>query len=234
MARRLPNIDEVRAEWERAKRNQRVLGDASLSGTAPRARRLVRVGGVAVAAVGVGCLLATVLTYRSTRRVSRIVFGGIVCLPIGVVMVVSGRNVLAGIGSPNNAALGAANSEDPGDCFSSECPACGAMARWTGEVAGGDDDPERAAVLRCRCGNTFEETGGDVDAFFDGLLGERIDWIGTGDVERPWSALWHGIVVTLELGDFPAEHLYRVLRGDSVLTEVSDWPPTWIKRYPKD
>ena len=59
-------------------------------------------------------------------------------------------------------------------------------------------------------------------------LKEFIIWAPSGDPEAPYKSRHNGVDLSLRLNDFPAEHLYTLVTGDSVV-HFDDWPKAWTK-----
>lgn len=60
-------------------------------------------------------------------------------------------------------------------------------------------------------------------------LGTPVHWQQTSDVDRPWIARVGSTTWELQLNDFPAEPLYTLRVGDTVVGPVEDWPPCWSR-----
>ena len=59
-------------------------------------------------------------------------------------------------------------------------------------------------------------------------LREFIIWSPSGDPEIPYTTTHNGVALSIRLNDFPAEHLYTLVEGNS-LVHFDDWPKTWTK-----
>lgn len=59
-------------------------------------------------------------------------------------------------------------------------------------------------------------------------LKEIIVWSPSGDPEIPFKAKRDGVVLSVQVNDFPADHLYTLVVGDSSVN-FDEWPKTWTK-----
>lgn len=114
---------------------------------------------------------------------------------------------------------------------SADCPACGAGAIWDGTVGPlSVDEPGPTMGYRCVCGNRFDAVdAAGFDALRRALLEAPLRWrhLPGEQGERRWVTTWDGVEPILELGDFPAESLYRLRLGGVLVARVDDLPPNW-------
>lgn len=60
-------------------------------------------------------------------------------------------------------------------------------------------------------------------------LHTRVEWRPTGDVMELWSSQLGRNRWSLQLNDFPAEHLYTLLINGRTVGRFDDWPAEWLK-----
>jgi len=63
-------------------------------------------------------------------------------------------------------------------------------------------------------------------------LKEFIIWTPSGDPEMPFKTKHNGVALGVRLNDFPAEHLYTLVAGDST-AHFDEWPKMWTKARPR-
>lgn len=206
----------------------------------PAGRAYRRRVGVVVCAAGLVMVLSVVASWRLVGRVPRLLVGLALVLPLlGLVMMVSGHNPLAGH------RRGDSGSSDPLDAtrpdqpwqpadldLRQECPACGATTAWDGTVDPADAPGEGPGVgFTCRCGNRFVATGEPVvRALADALLAAPIHFEdGTDASEHRFRAALGPALLWVAMGDFPAEALYHLKVGEVELRRVDEWPAAWSR-----
>lgn len=61
------------------------------------------------------------------------------------------------------------------------------------------------------------------------FLGQPVAWARTGDAEIPYRAERAGRVLTVLVGDFPAEAMYTLLVDGAAVADFDDWPTGWVR-----
>ena len=56
-----------------------------------------------------------------------------------------------------------------------------------------------------------------------------VAWTKTGDVHHPYEAQLDGHHWLVQLGDFPAEPLYRLLVDGEAIGSFDTWPDSWTR-----
>jgi hypothetical protein len=58
-------------------------------------------------------------------------------------------------------------------------------------------------------------------------LGQAVTWLGTGDLDMPWTAEVAGARWQVRLNDFPDEIMYSLIVDGVAAGDFHDWPETW-------
>jgi hypothetical protein len=61
------------------------------------------------------------------------------------------------------------------------------------------------------------------------LIARPLVFAHTGDGERPFTASADGVILLVQVNDFPAEPLYSVLADGTCLGDLDDWPAAWTR-----
>jgi hypothetical protein len=101
-------------------------------------------------------------------------------------------------------------------------PSTGAMVpdeRYADRLSGAEVDEATYLKLRDRLRQPILER----------YAASPLRWESTNDFDEPWRLLVDGHVLTIRLGDFPAEPLYLMHIDGQRVYALDDWPARWTK-----